>query len=91
MLQSCCQEPFSSPFTSETRLFLLSMSRKRETRRVFLTPRLNLQFYYIPVVTGQRSAPTAAVSPVLQLPGAAVLSGAGTGGCQDSHRRTPGS
>ncbi|XP_040386215.1 phosphoinositide 3-kinase regulatory subunit 6 [Cygnus olor] len=34
--------------------------RKRETRRVFLTPRLNLQFYYIPVVTGQSSAPTAA-------------------------------
>ncbi|KAM6245511.1 phosphoinositide 3-kinase regulatory subunit 6 [Porphyrio hochstetteri] len=29
--------------------------RKRETRRVFLTPRLNLQFYYIPVVTGQPS------------------------------------
>ncbi|XP_075297185.1 phosphoinositide 3-kinase regulatory subunit 6 isoform X2 [Opisthocomus hoazin] len=27
--------------------------RKRETRRVFLTPRLNLQFYYIPVVTEQ--------------------------------------
>ncbi|KAM6050704.1 PREDICTED: phosphoinositide 3-kinase regulatory subunit 6 [Chlamydotis macqueenii] len=27
--------------------------RKRETRRVFLTLRLNLQFYYIPVVTGQ--------------------------------------
>ncbi|KAM8991894.1 phosphoinositide 3-kinase regulatory subunit 6 isoform 1-T1 [Ara ararauna] len=27
--------------------------RKRETRRVFLTSRLNLQFYYIPVVTGQ--------------------------------------
>ncbi|NXF77615.1 PI3R6 kinase, partial [Sclerurus mexicanus] len=27
--------------------------RKRETRRVFLTPRLNLQFYYIPVVAGQ--------------------------------------
>nr|XP_009672021.1 PREDICTED: phosphoinositide 3-kinase regulatory subunit 6 isoform X2 [Struthio camelus australis] len=27
--------------------------RKRETRRVFLTPRLNLQFYYIPVVMGQ--------------------------------------
>uniref|UniRef100_A0A8C0B977 Phosphoinositide-3-kinase regulatory subunit 6 n=1 Tax=Buteo japonicus TaxID=224669 RepID=A0A8C0B977_9AVES len=30
--------------------------RKRETRRVFLTPRLNLQFYYIPVdhgATGQ--------------------------------------
>ncbi|XP_074967137.1 phosphoinositide 3-kinase regulatory subunit 6 [Phalacrocorax aristotelis] len=27
--------------------------RKRETRRVFLTPRLNLQFYYVPVVTGQ--------------------------------------
>ncbi|NXC38338.1 PI3R6 kinase, partial [Penelope pileata] len=35
--------------------------RKRETRRVFLTPRLNLQFYYVPV-TGQPSAlsPTAA-------------------------------
>uniref|UniRef100_A0A8C3CUN3 Phosphoinositide-3-kinase regulatory subunit 6 n=1 Tax=Cairina moschata TaxID=8855 RepID=A0A8C3CUN3_CAIMO len=65
VLQSCCREPFSSPFTSETRLFLLSMSRKRETRRVFLTPRLNLQFYYIPVVTGQPSAPTAAVSPEL--------------------------
>ncbi|XP_054702757.1 phosphoinositide 3-kinase regulatory subunit 6 [Grus americana] len=27
--------------------------RKRETRRVFLTPRLNLQFYYIPVMMGQ--------------------------------------
>ncbi|NWI87630.1 PI3R6 kinase, partial [Pitta sordida] len=27
--------------------------RKRETRRVFLTPRLNLQFYYIPVVAEQ--------------------------------------
>ncbi|NXN95694.1 PI3R6 kinase, partial [Rhinopomastus cyanomelas] len=27
--------------------------RKRETRRVFLTPRLNLQFYYIPVLAGQ--------------------------------------
>ncbi|KFP28455.1 Phosphoinositide 3-kinase regulatory subunit 6, partial [Colius striatus] len=27
--------------------------RKRETRRAFLTPRLNLQFYHIPVVTGQ--------------------------------------
>ncbi|NWS75130.1 PI3R6 kinase, partial [Crotophaga sulcirostris] len=27
--------------------------RKRETRRVFLTPRLNLQFYYIPVMTEQ--------------------------------------
>ncbi|KFQ53895.1 Phosphoinositide 3-kinase regulatory subunit 6, partial [Nestor notabilis] len=27
--------------------------RKRETRRVFLTPRLNLQFYYIPVVMRQ--------------------------------------
>ncbi|NWX85008.1 PI3R6 kinase, partial [Nothoprocta ornata] len=27
--------------------------RKRETRRVFLTPKLNLQFYHIPVVTGQ--------------------------------------
>uniref|UniRef100_A0A8C8RSD3 Phosphoinositide-3-kinase regulatory subunit 6 n=1 Tax=Pelusios castaneus TaxID=367368 RepID=A0A8C8RSD3_9SAUR len=28
--------------------------RKRETRCVFLTPRLNLQFYYIPVVEGQQ-------------------------------------
>ncbi|NWV38043.1 PI3R6 kinase, partial [Grantiella picta] len=27
--------------------------RKRETRRAFLTPRLNLQFYHIPVVPGQ--------------------------------------
>uniref|UniRef100_A0A8C0J1M7 Phosphoinositide-3-kinase regulatory subunit 6 n=1 Tax=Chelonoidis abingdonii TaxID=106734 RepID=A0A8C0J1M7_CHEAB len=27
--------------------------RKRETRRVFLTPRLNLQFYYVPVMEGQ--------------------------------------
>ncbi|KFO77442.1 Phosphoinositide 3-kinase regulatory subunit 6, partial [Cuculus canorus] len=33
--------------------------RKRETRRVFLTPRLNLQFYYIPVVTEQPDTPTA--------------------------------
>ncbi|NWH65858.1 PI3R6 kinase, partial [Geococcyx californianus] len=30
--------------------------RKRETRRVFLTPRLNLQFYYVPVVTEQPNA-----------------------------------
>ncbi|XP_054026605.1 phosphoinositide 3-kinase regulatory subunit 6 [Dryobates pubescens] len=29
--------------------------RKRETRRAFLTPRLNLQFYYIPVVAEQPS------------------------------------
>ncbi|NXN41348.1 PI3R6 kinase, partial [Rhinoptilus africanus] len=34
--------------------------RKRETRRVFLTPRLNLQFYYIPVVTGQPNTLTIA-------------------------------
>ncbi|NXG60873.1 PI3R6 kinase, partial [Hemiprocne comata] len=34
--------------------------RKRETRRVFLTPRLNLQFYYIPVVTGQPDTSAAA-------------------------------
>ncbi|XP_075759588.1 phosphoinositide 3-kinase regulatory subunit 6 [Pelodiscus sinensis] len=27
--------------------------RKRETRRVFLTPKLNLQFYYVPVVEGR--------------------------------------
>ncbi|XP_053939440.1 phosphoinositide 3-kinase regulatory subunit 6 isoform X2 [Cuculus canorus] len=35
--------------------------RKRETRRVFLTPRLNLQFYYIPVVTEQPDTPTAMI------------------------------
>ncbi|NXE51355.1 PI3R6 kinase, partial [Casuarius casuarius] len=34
--------------------------RKRETRRVFLTPRLNLQFYHIPVVTGQPNTLAAA-------------------------------
>ncbi|NXL89256.1 PI3R6 kinase, partial [Alectura lathami] len=33
--------------------------RKRETRRVFLTPRLNLQFYYVPVM-GQPSTLAAA-------------------------------
>ncbi|XP_074870934.1 phosphoinositide 3-kinase regulatory subunit 6 isoform X2 [Carettochelys insculpta] len=27
--------------------------RKRETRRVYLTPKLNLQFYYVPVVEGR--------------------------------------
>uniref|UniRef100_A0A8D0GMY4 Phosphoinositide-3-kinase regulatory subunit 6 n=1 Tax=Sphenodon punctatus TaxID=8508 RepID=A0A8D0GMY4_SPHPU len=27
--------------------------RKRESRRIFLTPRLKLQFYYVPVVEGQ--------------------------------------
>lgn len=36
--------------------------RKRETRRVFLTPRLNLQFYHIPVVPGQPQPSAAAVS-----------------------------
>ncbi|OXB81196.1 UNVERIFIED_CONTAM: hypothetical protein H355_005126 [Colinus virginianus] len=41
--------------------------RKRETRRVFLTPRLNLQFYYVPV-TGQPGTlaaanPSATTSP----------------------------
>ncbi|XP_054134936.1 phosphoinositide 3-kinase regulatory subunit 6 [Melozone crissalis] len=35
--------------------------RKREARRVFLTPRLDLQFYHIPVVPGQPQ-PSAAVS-----------------------------
>ncbi|XP_042739907.1 phosphoinositide 3-kinase regulatory subunit 6 isoform X2 [Lagopus leucura] len=35
--------------------------RKRETRRVFLTPRLNLQFYYVPV-TGQPGTLAAAPS-----------------------------
>ncbi|NXI88040.1 PI3R6 kinase, partial [Rhipidura dahli] len=34
--------------------------RKRETRRVFLTPRLNLQFYHIPVVPGQPQPSAAA-------------------------------
>ncbi|KFQ27005.1 Phosphoinositide 3-kinase regulatory subunit 6, partial [Merops nubicus] len=33
--------------------------RKRETRRIFLTPRLNLQFYYIPVMMGQTNTSTA--------------------------------
>ncbi|KAM8796812.1 phosphoinositide 3-kinase regulatory subunit 6 [Eudromia elegans] len=37
--------------------------RKRETRRVFLTPRLNLQFYHIPVVTGQPNLLAAANCP----------------------------
>ncbi|NXD13102.1 PI3R6 kinase, partial [Nothocercus nigrocapillus] len=37
--------------------------RKRETRRVFLTPRLNLQFYHIPVVTGQPNMLAAANCP----------------------------
>ncbi|NXM07662.1 PI3R6 kinase, partial [Tyrannus savana] len=37
--------------------------RKRETRRVFLTPRLNLQFYYIPVVAGQPSTSAAVDHP----------------------------
>ncbi|XP_062447684.1 phosphoinositide 3-kinase regulatory subunit 6 isoform X2 [Rhea pennata] len=37
--------------------------RKRETRRVFLTPRLNLQFYHIPVVTGQPNTSTVANCP----------------------------
>ncbi|KFP94136.1 Phosphoinositide 3-kinase regulatory subunit 6, partial [Haliaeetus albicilla] len=36
--------------------------RKRETRRVFLTPRLNLQFYYIPVVTEQPNTLAVTVS-----------------------------
>lgn len=39
-----------------------SVSRKRETRRVFLTPRLNLQFYYIPVVTEQTNTLAIVVS-----------------------------
>ncbi|NXL24705.1 PI3R6 kinase, partial [Setophaga kirtlandii] len=34
--------------------------RKREARRVFLTPRLDLQFYHIPVVPGQPQPPAAA-------------------------------
>ncbi|NXU42289.1 PI3R6 kinase, partial [Drymodes brunneopygia] len=36
--------------------------RKREARRAFLTPRLNLQFYHIPVVPGQPH-PSAAADP----------------------------
>lgn len=52
-----------------------SISRKRETRRVFLTPRLNLQFYYIPVVTEQPN--TMAVTVSL---GSAALGAAA--GCQ---------
>ncbi|XP_053850808.1 phosphoinositide 3-kinase regulatory subunit 6 isoform X1 [Vidua macroura] len=34
--------------------------RKREARRVFLTPRLDLQFYHIPVVPGQAQPSAAA-------------------------------
>ncbi|NWI39685.1 PI3R6 kinase, partial [Picathartes gymnocephalus] len=34
--------------------------RKREARRAFLTPRLNLQFYHIPVVPGQAQPAAAA-------------------------------
>lgn len=66
LLQSCCHllALFSSPFTFQAWLYLFSsLSRKRETRRVFLTPRLNLQFYYVPV-TGQPGTPAAAVSLV---------------------------
>ncbi|NWV67702.1 PI3R6 kinase, partial [Malurus elegans] len=37
--------------------------RKRETRRVFLTPRLNLQFYHIPVVPGHPNPSGAAGDP----------------------------
>ncbi|NWV77816.1 PI3R6 kinase, partial [Dasyornis broadbenti] len=33
--------------------------RKRETRRLFLTPRLNLHFYHIPVVPGQPNSSAA--------------------------------
>ncbi|NXP62006.1 PI3R6 kinase, partial [Chloropsis cyanopogon] len=41
---------------------LLLHSRKREARRVFLTPRLDLQFYHIPVAPGQ-AQPSAAADP----------------------------
>uniref|UniRef100_A0A8C3MR33 Phosphoinositide 3-kinase regulatory subunit 6 n=1 Tax=Geospiza parvula TaxID=87175 RepID=A0A8C3MR33_GEOPR len=37
--------------------------RKREARRVFLTPRLDLQFYHIPVVPGQPQPPAAHAGP----------------------------
>ncbi|XP_015501455.1 phosphoinositide 3-kinase regulatory subunit 6 isoform X2 [Parus major] len=37
--------------------------RKREARRVFLTPRLNLQFYHIPVLPGHPSAAADAAGP----------------------------
>ncbi|NXT08842.1 PI3R6 kinase, partial [Prunella fulvescens] len=36
--------------------------RKREARRVFLTPRLDLQFYHVPVVPGQPQPPPAAAA-----------------------------
>ncbi|XP_058708247.1 phosphoinositide 3-kinase regulatory subunit 6 isoform X2 [Poecile atricapillus] len=37
--------------------------RKREARRVFLTPRLDLQFYHIPVLPGHPSAAADAAGP----------------------------
>uniref|UniRef100_A0A8D0EYK6 Phosphoinositide-3-kinase regulatory subunit 6 n=1 Tax=Strix occidentalis caurina TaxID=311401 RepID=A0A8D0EYK6_STROC len=43
--------------------------RKRETRRVFLTPRLNLQFYYVPVVTGQPNTLAVMVNELCEVAG----------------------
>lgn len=77
LLQSRCHllALFSCLFTFQAWLYLFSsLSRKRETRRVFLTPRLNLQFYYVPV-TGQPGTLAAAVSLV-------TAGGGGTGGSQ---------
>lgn len=65
---------FPPPSPCDTAIYS-SISRKRETRRVFLTPRLNLQFYYIPVVTGQPNTLTVAVSLGSAAPGTAA-------GCQ---------
>lgn len=65
---------FPPPSPCDTAIYF-SISRKRETRRVFLTPRLNLQFYYIPVVTGQPNTLAIVVSLGLAAPGAAA-------GCQ---------
>ena len=71
-----------------------SISRKRETRRVFLTPRLNLQFYYIPVMTGQPNTLAVTVSLGLgssgrcrQLPATDGVFGERAGGFTGIHIR----
>lgn len=62
---------FPPPSPCDTTIYF-STSRKRETRRVFLTPRLNLQFYYIPVVTEQTNTLATVVSLDLSSLGAAA-------------------
>lgn len=58
--------------------------RKREARRAFLTPRLDLQFYHIPVVPGQ---PQPSVSSGQSL-GTGILRGR-TRGSRNSHPLLP--